>query len=337
MSITVTIRDENALKGALDAIRTNEDPTNWVLVGHDADSPNVVALQATGTGGFNELRSHLKDDQVQYALLRIFVKVDLTTTTKFVYLYNLGERVPLMKKGRFGVVKGDVQKRFQPYHADIEIENPEGATEEEITKKVSEGSSGPELSASGSFSNLPGKLPKFGQQNVAAQPGQQPLPSLPAKKAVGGGIGGAGSKGPTFSPELVEAIKAVHSDKSPADWVLATYEDNATSRPIILLGSGEGGADALKTQLSSDRIFYGLVRVIDMIDSHPTVKFALIVFVGNDVSIMKKAQTTTHKGAVETQFQPFHVTMNVSDVSEVSSDIVLSTVQFASGSKSHVK
>ncbi|KAJ3337060.1 hypothetical protein HDU93_001683 [Gonapodya sp. JEL0774] len=390
MSITVSFSDENALKTALDAIRRPEDPTNWVLIGHEGDSANVVSVQGTGSGGFTELKSHLQNDQVQYALLRIFIKVDLSTTTKFVYVYNLGEKVPLMKKGRFGVVKGDVQRRFQPYHADIEIETPESWEEEEVMKKVSEGNTMSDLSSSSSGSHfpgklpkfgqdkpasssdiassgsqthlpgklpkfgfdnsvtpsdapssgsqnpLPGKLPKFGQDKVAPPPGQ-PLPSLPAKKALGSGVVGGGSKGPTFTPELIEAIKAVHSDKSPADWVLATYEDNSMSRPITLLGTGEGGADELKKQLSTDKIFYGLVRVIDMIDAHPTVKFALLVFVGNDVSIMKKAQTTTHKGAVETQFQPFHLSMNVSELSEISSDLVLSSVQSASGSKSHVK
>lgn len=37
------------------------------------------------------------------------------------YVYNLGDNIPAMKRGKFGVVKGSVQALFHPFHVDFEI------------------------------------------------------------------------------------------------------------------------------------------------------------------------------------------------------------------------
>jgi len=44
--------------------------------------------------------------KVQYCLYRSTLKVDLSETVKFTFIYNLGEKVSFFKKGRFGIVKG---------------------------------------------------------------------------------------------------------------------------------------------------------------------------------------------------------------------------------------
>jgi len=84
-------------------------------------------------------------------------------------------------------------------------------------------------------------------------------------------------------------------------------------------------------------IGYGLIRVVDVIEGIKTVKFAFITYVGHEVSVMKKAKVSTNKGSVAGVFAPFHVTLEVGSTNELSDEILLSTVQEASGSKSKVK
>jgi hypothetical protein len=45
-----------------------------LLIGYTG--PTTLALQATGKGGVDEVVSHLKDDQVQYTLIRLEVGVN---------------------------------------------------------------------------------------------------------------------------------------------------------------------------------------------------------------------------------------------------------------------
>jgi hypothetical protein len=52
----------------------------------------------------------------------------------------------------------------------------------------------------------------------------------------------------------------------------------------------------MKNNFQPDALSYGLIRVVDVIDGHPTTKFVYIQWIGNDVSVMKKAKVSTHKG-----------------------------------------
>jgi len=139
------------------------------------------------------------------------------------------------------------------------------------------------------------------------------------------------------SAGVVEAINDVRSDKSETNWVVTSYEDNDTKKPLKLLASGNGGVDDLVNHLTPDLIAYVFIRIIDIIEGIKTVKFAFITFIGPDVSIMKKAKVSTNKGGVTALFNPSHVSLEISTTNEISDEKLLSTIQEASGSKSKVK
>lgn len=48
---------------------------------------------------------------------------------------------------------------------------------------------------------------------------------------------------------------------------------------------------------------------------------------------MSKAKISTHKGAVNEKFAPFHVDLTISDVSEISDAIIQAKVSGTSGSR----
>ena len=52
---------------AYDAVRSDKDETNWLIISYAAPTGNALTLTSTGTGGLKELASKLDDSQAQYA------------------------------------------------------------------------------------------------------------------------------------------------------------------------------------------------------------------------------------------------------------------------------
>merc|ERR1711934_1287806 len=130
-----------------------------------------------------------------------------------------------------------------------------------------------------------------------------------------------------------EGIKKVRNNDDPTDWVLFGYEGQ--SNVVVLVGTGNGGIEEMKQQLKPDSINYGIVRVYDCYDGHTTTKFVLILWVGENVKIMRKARITTHKGAVLEVLGQYHTDIPCSNHNEVNQEIIMSAVQDASGTAVH--
>jgi drebrin-like protein len=61
----------------------------------------------------------------------------------------------------------------------------------------------------------------------------------------------------------------------------------------VVKSSGSNGFEGLKNYLEEDAVCYALMRVVDEYEGIPTLKYAFITFVGEKVSIMKKAKIST--------------------------------------------
>jgi drebrin-like protein len=130
-------------------------------------------------------------------------------------------------------------------------------------------------------------------------------------------------------------IKKLRNNEDPTDWVLFGYE--GASNVVLPVASGEGGVEELKTALKPEEINYGMVRVYDCYDGHTTTKFVLILWVGEQVKIMRKARITTHKGAVLSFLGQYHVDISCSNPNEINQEIIMTAVQKASGTANFVK
>ena len=71
---------------------------------------------------------------------------------------------------------------------------------------------------------------------------------------------------------------------------------------LVSLGKGNGGVDELVALLEDDMVGYGLVRKIEKFDESLTVKFAHVVFIGENINRMHRARLGTHKGAINALF-----------------------------------
>ncbi|KAL3894233.1 MAG: hypothetical protein SGCHY_005395 [Lobulomycetales sp.] len=351
---------ESSVVEAIAAVRNDSAPQNWVIAGHQTLSPDSVSLVATGEGGFQEMVKSFDSSKVQYALLRVTTKVDFSDTVKFVYIYLLGEEVPMMKKGRLGVCKGEAQAKFQPYHVDFEISTASEITFQEVENKVKDAAGTLNKSHDASFSigkqergyttlskhvdgaaSASGAAPAVGSMRSLNKSFSKLNEATPTAKPLGASKSSlVGSQNLlVFTDALMDAIKQVKDDSSNIAWVVGSYTDNDVNKPIDLVRTGtmEEGVAAAKACFKDNNIAYALVRVIDKIDGHDTVKFAFINWIGEKAGFMKKAKVGTHKGDIGEAFSQYHVDFTISEAREISDEIVLQKVQRYSGSKSFVK
>jgi len=114
--------DEDNIRNAIKAVRANNDETDWLLLTYEGNTAKI-RLEATGSHGLDELTSHLKPDQVQYALFRTTDTVDNTIAVKFVLILWVGEGVAVTRKARITTHKGEVTSFIGQYHVDCSCSN----------------------------------------------------------------------------------------------------------------------------------------------------------------------------------------------------------------------
>ncbi|KAI8911539.1 hypothetical protein EDD86DRAFT_245818 [Gorgonomyces haynaldii] len=319
MSIQVTLDNKETILNAIKSVRNDASQTNWALVGHLDENPNILTLEATGEDGFEGLVSRFAADKVQYALF------------KFVYVHSVGENVGFAKRGRFGVVHGSVLPYFQPYHLiDAKVQDAAGSANHVHDISYLAGKQEYGIAAQ---AKKQGSLTALNAPS--SQPNLQSSGKSLSKEALGKpnvGVVATQSHGIILSPDLVDAIKDLRNDKSETTWVVGSI-----AKPVGLVAKGTGGVSQFVQYLVPDKFVYILTRVTDIIDGHKTVKFVFVSWIGNNVSMMSKAKVSTFKGGLIDKFSPYHVDLTISETREISDQIIADKVASASGSRSNVK
>jgi len=133
-------KDEESVKEFIRSIRDDSDPTDWCLVTYDAPKSNILVTLAKGSGGINELVSHLNDSIVAYGLYRKSERVDLSVTVKFCFIDWRGENINYMQRAQLGTHSGYVTQLFHPYHVDIQTSDLHDLSEENVIDKITHAS-----------------------------------------------------------------------------------------------------------------------------------------------------------------------------------------------------
>jgi hypothetical protein len=131
------------------------------------------------------------------------------------------------------------------------------------------------------------------------------------------------------------AITQVRKDTSDVNWAAVTYE-NPKSQKLKLLGSGNGGIPELVRNLTPELCVYALVRTTDQIDESVTVKFAFIVFQGEEMPRMQRARISVHQSGVHQFFGQSHVDYSCTSTADLSTEIILTKIMEVSGTASRV-
>ncbi|KAF4580814.1 ADF-like domain-containing protein [Ophiocordyceps camponoti-floridani] len=109
--------DAADISNAYNAVRSDSDPTNWLLISYAAEAGSRLVLSATGSGGLSEMAASLEDSQVQFAYVRVQYANDAESTrVKFVLVVWIGDKSKIMRKARVSIESGDV-KRVLAHHS----------------------------------------------------------------------------------------------------------------------------------------------------------------------------------------------------------------------------
>jgi len=319
--------DLAGVKSAIADVRHDGKATNWALVSYEGENTNNVVLIGSGDGGVNDLIDQLQDNMVGYGIVRLVERRDDSDTVKFVFVRWVGENIHRMLRARLGTHSGAIKEVFHPYHVDIEAEKKSEISEEIIWGIVRKASGTADYvidkkggSSSGS-SNIP-KSPQSGAKSTSFTPAGVNKQS--------GGVNFTNER------ELRAAIADVRSDASDTNWVLASY-DAPNSNNVVLLASGSGGSAELLGHLKDDIVGYGLVRQSEKFDDSTRAMFAFINWKGENINRMLRAKLGTHSGAVKEVFSPYHVSIDAEKDSEISANIITTTIRETMGTASKVR
>ena len=100
---------------AYEEVFADENDTDWCCLGYEG---RKLKCAGKGSGGLEALVQTFKDEQVQYALLRM-IKMDDggdSKRIKFVFVCWVGEHAPAMKKGSVTSHKPLVAELFKGHH-----------------------------------------------------------------------------------------------------------------------------------------------------------------------------------------------------------------------------
>eukprot|EP00026_Physarum_polycephalum_P007315 Phypoly_transcript_07374.p1 GENE.Phypoly_transcript_07374~~Phypoly_transcript_07374.p1 ORF type:complete len:495 (+),score=73.91 Phypoly_transcript_07374:131-1615(+) len=305
--------DESAVRNAIKDVRSDTTETNWALITYEGPKSQTLVLAGSGKGGLNELAEHLQPDQVGYGLVRRTDRIDESETVKFAFILFIGDKVGTMQKARISVHAGAVKDFIGQFHVDITATSTSELSDDILSRKIQD--------TSGSGTRV---LDETGARVATKQGGPAKSASLPRSTS---------NSKDTLSFEDQDAIKQLRA--GDVNWVLYTYS-GGNSNTIVLKGKGTGGVDELVSHLDDTTVGYGLVRLIERIDESDTVKFAYINWTGDNIPRMLRARLGTHSGAVKEFLSPYHVDINATQKSEVTEDIVRSTVKKAAGTADHV-
>ncbi|KZZ91725.1 ADF-like domain-containing protein [Moelleriella libera RCEF 2490] len=133
------------------------------------------------------------------------------------------------------------------------------------------------------------------------------------------------------APEISQAYEAVRSDKDETNWLLISYAE-ATGNKLTLSKTGTGGISELAEALDDSQVQYGYVRVEYANDKESTrVKFALIVWIGENTKVMRKARVSVESGEVKRILSHHSIALTAGDRSELEEKEVVTRLRKAGG------
>eukprot|EP01102_Stenamoeba_stenopodia_P003343 TRINITY_DN13298_c0_g1_i1.p2 TRINITY_DN13298_c0_g1~~TRINITY_DN13298_c0_g1_i1.p2 ORF type:complete len:143 (-),score=49.05 TRINITY_DN13298_c0_g1_i1:69-497(-) len=132
--MAVSFPDVHVIQAALADVLKPTSFNGWVLLRYQND--NAIVFQAKGNGGVAELVPNLKDDEVQYALVRLHEKKGTTDTSKDVYIAWTGPGVSKIKAAKKNTHSGDVQKILAPNHAQLTAVNRANFNEQRVRERA---------------------------------------------------------------------------------------------------------------------------------------------------------------------------------------------------------
>jgi len=124
------IHNVEKLNDALHHVLSHSSFSGWLLVGYISE--RELGLQSYGTGDLEELKTYFRDDETQYALLRVHMGAH---KTRDVLIFWMGKDVSLFQRGIKKSHEGEVKLIIKPVHAEIYVNNRKNLTLDNLLEK----------------------------------------------------------------------------------------------------------------------------------------------------------------------------------------------------------
>ncbi|BGP40018.1 hypothetical protein JCM10450v2_003998 [Rhodotorula kratochvilovae] len=125
------------IKDAYEAVRSDKDDANWLLLDYAGDRSDKLVLTSTGTGGLDELKTKLQDSNASFAYVRVKYANDVESTReKFILVAWIGKDVRVLRKAKLSVHAADVKRVLSAYSLDVPASSLDDLAEEPIVVRL---------------------------------------------------------------------------------------------------------------------------------------------------------------------------------------------------------
>ena len=133
------------------------------------------------------------------------------------------------------------------------------------------------------------------------------------------------------APEITAAYNSVRSDKEAPNFLLLSYK-SATSSELVLSQTGTGGLAEVASLLDDGQVQYAYVRVEYANDAESRqVKFALVIWIGPDVRVMRKARVGFESGEVKRVLSHHSIQVDAGERRDLDEEDVVKRLRRAGG------
>ncbi|KAF9261707.1 ADF-like domain-containing protein [Marasmius fiardii PR-910] len=132
-------------------------------------------------------------------------------------------------------------------------------------------------------------------------------------------------------PKINEAYLDVRNDKSDTKWLLLDYESDRSDK-LGVTQTGTGGLSELKEVLDDSKASYAYVRVQYSNDKESTrEKFVLVVWIGPQCKVMRKAKISVHSADVKGVLRVFSIEVAAREKDDLNEDPIVVKLRKAGG------
>ncbi|KAI0546723.1 hypothetical protein F4679DRAFT_404254 [Xylaria curta] len=129
--------DAPEVLAAYDAVRSDKDETNWLLISYASGVGDKLKLTGTGTGGLSELAERFDPGEAQYGYVRVEYANDTESKrVKFALVIWIGENTKVMRKARVGFESANVKKVLAHHSIQVDARDKSDLEEREIVARL---------------------------------------------------------------------------------------------------------------------------------------------------------------------------------------------------------
>ncbi|WRT66951.1 uncharacterized protein IL334_003916 [Kwoniella shivajii] len=132
-------------------------------------------------------------------------------------------------------------------------------------------------------------------------------------------------------PKIAEAYEKIRTNNDETTWLLLDYESDK-SNALTLTATGTGDVEELAQQFKPSRASFAYAKVKYVNDEHSfREKFVLIIWIGEDVKIMRRAKVSVHLADVKNVLRAYSIEVSASTPADLKQDDVVTRLRRAGG------